>query len=75
MRVLFGIFCLAFGLPSVGLAEEREATRQEKIERYRAVIAEIAAGDPLMAKPAHDLPAAVREIIEASSIAPNRPTP
>lgn len=64
MRVLFGLFCLFSCLRSEGITEELETARLERIERFRAVLAEIAPNDSPAAAPPHDLPDAVREVIE-----------
>jgi hypothetical protein len=66
MRAILSILCLFAGLPADVVAEEFEATRLEKAERYRAILAAIAA-DPALSverKPS-DLPDGVREAVEA----------
>jgi hypothetical protein len=65
MRALLSILCLFAGLPADSIAEEFEATRIERTEHYRAVLAEIAANPaPSGEQKPCELPDGVREAVE-----------
>jgi hypothetical protein len=64
VRLLLSVFCLLLGSASASLIEALEAEQSERVEQYRAFIAEIASGVSASITPPHDLPAIVREVIE-----------
>jgi hypothetical protein len=66
MRYAVCLIASFFGLPAEPTANQFEATQNERVAQYRAVLSTIAA-DPVLSRQerTHDLPAAVREVIEA----------
>jgi hypothetical protein len=66
MRVILAVLCLFYGSPGDIAAEYYESTSEPKVERYRALLAEISSsGAASEHRTLIDLPEDLREAIEA----------
>ena len=65
MRAILALLCLFCGLPDDVTAESFDAGQEPKVERYRALLSDLAASSTRTAiKTPIDLPEGVKEAIE-----------
>ncbi len=65
MRAILALLCLFCGLPDDVTAESLDAGQEPKVERYRALLSDLASSPNLAMKTPIDLPEGLREAIEA----------